>query len=348
MNTDKPQITTIICTYRRPQLLRRAIESVLNQTYQDFQICVYDNASGDNTAAVVAEFSQRDHRVKYHCRPENIGLLANYSSAMKEVTTPFFSFLADDDVILPNFYDVALSGFIKEPKAFFSATSFMCLSMQGNKVGGDKFPTKVYCPPDGLFEFINTNTNPNLHGTLMRREVISDCGEFSTVTSWADRDLLFRIAAAHPVVLSAEEGLIFTVHNMDKGGRVTIDFAWEQRESIAASLQPTLSPADYQKVKAILTKETKASIYFLAIDLIYQGDFAGAKAGAARLRSKYKVYRDSFILDLLVSVFTVFPFILNFLRSVRDLRPYIKGQKEEFPVLSYAEIMDIYLNKKYN
>ena len=71
----KPLITTIIPTYRRPKLLRRAIMSVLNQTSPHFQICVYDNASGDETAAVVAEFSKNDPRVKYHCHTENIGAI---------------------------------------------------------------------------------------------------------------------------------------------------------------------------------------------------------------------------------------------------------------------------------
>lgn len=53
--SQKPMITTIIPTYRRPRLLRRAIRSVLNQTYPHFQVCVYDNASGDETATIVAD-----------------------------------------------------------------------------------------------------------------------------------------------------------------------------------------------------------------------------------------------------------------------------------------------------
>ncbi|RKX41747.1 MAG: glycosyltransferase family 2 protein, partial [Thermotogae bacterium] len=67
---SKPLITTIIPTYRRPKLLQRAIKSVLNQTYPHFQVCVYDNASGDETAEVVAEFAKKDPRVKYYCHPK--------------------------------------------------------------------------------------------------------------------------------------------------------------------------------------------------------------------------------------------------------------------------------------
>jgi len=55
----EPLITTIIPTHCRPTLLRRAIYSVLNQTYPHLQVCVYDNASGDETAFVVAEIAKK-------------------------------------------------------------------------------------------------------------------------------------------------------------------------------------------------------------------------------------------------------------------------------------------------
>ena len=63
----QPLITTIIPTYRRSEKLKRAIQSVLAQTYPHFQICVYDNASGDETADVVAALAKEDSRVQYFC-----------------------------------------------------------------------------------------------------------------------------------------------------------------------------------------------------------------------------------------------------------------------------------------
>jgi len=56
---SEPLITTVIPTYRRPAMLRRAIRSVLSQTFPDFRLCVYDNASGDETAVVVEEFRKK-------------------------------------------------------------------------------------------------------------------------------------------------------------------------------------------------------------------------------------------------------------------------------------------------
>jgi len=77
----KPLITTIIPTYQRPKLLRRAIKSGLNQNYPHFQVCVYDNASGDETETVVREFTAKDSRIQYFRQEKNKGgerLILNY------------------------------------------------------------------------------------------------------------------------------------------------------------------------------------------------------------------------------------------------------------------------------
>jgi glycosyltransferase involved in cell wall biosynthesis len=345
MNKKNPTITTIICTYRRPKMLERAIESVLNQTYQDFQICIYDNNSGDETASVVAKFVEKDSRIKYHCHSENIGSTKNYLYAMNEVSTPIFSFLADDDLILPNFYSVAMAGFDKEPRALYSATSFLSLSLDGKKVCNMLFPSKICYPPDGLFEFLESRTQPHLHAVLMRKEILSECATFNPYL-WADLDFLYRVAAAHPVVISSEECFLSIVHNLDKNRQIVIDHAWLEQETIAASLKPLLSDEEYQRVENIFDKKTRSAIYLLAIELIYANDLDGAKLGADRLISKYGMYRQAFALKTLVFIFSVFPFILSFLRSVRYPKIFSK-YREKYPILSYSQYMDIYQNKKY-
>jgi hypothetical protein len=104
------QITTLIPSYRRPQLLVQAIRSVLNQTYRNFELHVFDNASGDDTARVVQEFANEDQRVKYHCHLANIGLMQNFRAGIESVSTPYFNLLSDDDYLLPDFFETAIQG----------------------------------------------------------------------------------------------------------------------------------------------------------------------------------------------------------------------------------------------
>ncbi len=106
-----PLITIILPTFRRPTMLPKAIQSVLDQDFRDFTLSIYDNCSNDETPSVVRRYVEQDERIKYHCHAQNIGAAANYSYALREVRTPFFSFLADDDWLLPNFCSSALTAF---------------------------------------------------------------------------------------------------------------------------------------------------------------------------------------------------------------------------------------------
>lgn len=212
--SNTPLITTIIPTYRRPKLLRRAIQSALNQTYPDIQICVYDNASGDETADVVREFAKKDGRVKYYCHPKNIGALKNFEYGMTQVTTPFFSFLSDDDLILPDFYQTALEGFERYPEAIFSSTQTVYMDAEGNYLGvaSPNWEPGFYEPPSGLFGMLKHN-HPTWTGILFRREVRKVVGSFDMdAGQFSDLDFELRVAARFPFVISQKLGAILYTH----------------------------------------------------------------------------------------------------------------------------------------
>ena len=125
-------VTTVIPTYRRPALLKRAIESVLGQTAGTQRIAVYDNASGDDTGAVVLDIARRDPRVRYHRQAANLGSFENFRLGLAEVSTPFFSLLSDDDVLLPRFYETALSALRQHPTALFAVTRVLQVDRTGH------------------------------------------------------------------------------------------------------------------------------------------------------------------------------------------------------------------------
>ena len=111
MTAASATITTIIPTYRRPRLLRRAIESVLGQSFRDVRVCVYDNASEDETQSVVESIVARDSRVSYFRNPTNIGAFANIKQGVANVKTEYYCLLSDDDFLLPGFLTLAASAF---------------------------------------------------------------------------------------------------------------------------------------------------------------------------------------------------------------------------------------------
>jgi glycosyltransferase involved in cell wall biosynthesis len=112
-------ITTLIPTYRRPESLVQAIQSVQMQTEKRICIAVFDNASGDSTESVVRALAAEDPRIEYHCNEVNIGVTGNYEKAMRSVRTPYFSLFADDDELKPEFYASALEVLQRNPECGF-------------------------------------------------------------------------------------------------------------------------------------------------------------------------------------------------------------------------------------
>jgi glycosyltransferase involved in cell wall biosynthesis len=90
--------SVVICTYNRADRVGRAINSVLNQTFEDLELIVVDDGSIDNTAVVVATFD--DPRMHY-VRRDNGGLSAARNTGVAHATGRYVTFLDDDDEALP-------------------------------------------------------------------------------------------------------------------------------------------------------------------------------------------------------------------------------------------------------
>lgn len=111
MNT--PLVTFCIPTYNRPEYLRRAIESCLAQTCQDFEIVITDNSTNDESAQMVAKIN--DPRIRYYSNNGNIGSLASHIRAVSFVRGKYVQFLMDDDLIKPKFLELMVDAFEKNP-----------------------------------------------------------------------------------------------------------------------------------------------------------------------------------------------------------------------------------------
>lgn len=92
------KITCVITTFNRRKYIARAIESVLNQTYQNIEVIVVDDCSADDTADVVRGI--RDPRLRYWRQPENRGACQARNRGVELSTGDYVGFLDDDDVWL--------------------------------------------------------------------------------------------------------------------------------------------------------------------------------------------------------------------------------------------------------
>ena len=284
-------ITTIIPTYRRPQLLKQTIHSVLEQTYPHFQVCVYDNASGDETALVVAEIAKADPRVKYYCHAENIGAFDNFQFGLKRVETPFFSFLSDDDLVLPEFYQTALAGFESYPDAVFSVTDVIHEGRDGNilKMALEKWSPGFYQPPKGLIEVLK-NGHSEWTGILFRKEVTEVVGLLDQETGvFSDLDFTLRMAARCPFVVSKQPGAIFNLSMSHIRVPYLFDLSWPGILKMIRNLTDDESlPIDTRNyAEHVLWMMFEKGLFTAGISYLSNGYPADAKKVAALLRDRF-------------------------------------------------------------
>ncbi|MFN9601112.1 MAG: glycosyltransferase family 2 protein [Dolichospermum sp.] len=96
IKSSEPLVSVIIPTYNRPEYLKQAINSAVQQIYQNIEIIVCDNCSSENPESLIESF--HDSRIKFHRHPENIGMLANQLHAFKMAQGKYIASLHDDDM----------------------------------------------------------------------------------------------------------------------------------------------------------------------------------------------------------------------------------------------------------
>ena len=320
-----PLITTIIPTFRRPRLLRRAIRSVLAQTYPHFQVCVHDNASGDETASVVAELAKADPRVQYHCQPENVGAFRNFVYGAQCVETAFFSFLSDDDLLLPSFFQTAIEGFEKHPEAVFSATATIYMDEGGTILEAPvlQWEPGLYRPPAGL-QAILKHGHPAWTGIVFRREVWDDVGGLDeAVGPPGDLDFEMRIAAHFPIVVSTLPGAIFVIHPSSVSGSRQFDLTWPSWSRLIVNITRDEGiPIEIRLyAKEVLTRNVKRRLFvFHGLGSIAIRRPEEARRAAQVLRAHFRCHGRAVLLHAMAKLSETLPATLSVLAYLKRLR----------------------------
>lgn len=98
----KPKFSICIPNYNYGNYIGETIQSVLNQTYQDFEICIADNASNDNSWDVIQEYSKNDDRIKTIRNKRNVGFAGNLDIVSSLAEGDWHIMLSSDDLIHPD------------------------------------------------------------------------------------------------------------------------------------------------------------------------------------------------------------------------------------------------------
>lgn len=191
---NDPIFSIITPTYKRPILLRRAIKSVLGQSFGNFELIIVDDANEPAVFQIVQQFNDSRVRLIQHTR--NMGAAASYNTGMRAAKGSLISFLDDDDEYYPlflektyHFFESASSdiGFI------WTGVRMLTETGEGEMSSYDRlWPSFIESEEDG---YIEATTIGNGFGFTMRRECLSVTGLYNEAFRVCeDTDFLFKLA----------------------------------------------------------------------------------------------------------------------------------------------------------
>ncbi len=100
MNSDSPKVTVLMSVYNGEEYLKEAVESILKQTFRDFEFIIIDDGSTDTSGAIVAHYQQMDDRIHVYSQ-ENKGLIASLNRGCQLAKGKYIARMDADDVSLP-------------------------------------------------------------------------------------------------------------------------------------------------------------------------------------------------------------------------------------------------------
>ncbi|MBF0409572.1 MAG: glycosyltransferase family 2 protein [Candidatus Riflebacteria bacterium] len=190
----QPLFSIITPTCKHQHLLKRALKSVLSQTYSNFEIIVVnDNPNDDTASQIIAEFD--DIRIKYICHEKNMGACVAYNNGMRLAKGEYIAFLDDDDEYLPEFLEKTKQFFIQKPEISFSWCGIQRIldTKEGERILLERSWEKPFRNVEEAL--IQATSIGNGFGVVMKRKCLEIAGYYDELFRVAeDTEYLFRLA----------------------------------------------------------------------------------------------------------------------------------------------------------
>jgi glycosyltransferase involved in cell wall biosynthesis len=208
-----PLASVLMTSFNRERFIAEAIESVLAQTFGDFELIVCDDASSDRTVEIASEFARRDSRVRIVVNERNLGDYGNRNHVAGLARGHYLKFHDSDDVMYSHCLQVMVAALESEPRADFA--------MSGHR-SWPGAPSPMLLTPRQAYEreFLGTGLFHLGPGCAMFRSTFfRELGGFAPAGAASDYLFWFRACGAGNTLLVAADLFYYRVHDGQELGR---------------------------------------------------------------------------------------------------------------------------------
>jgi glycosyltransferase involved in cell wall biosynthesis len=116
MTQRNPRVSIGLPVFNGENFLEATLQSILNQTFEDFELILSDNASTDRTEEICRAYAAKDRRIRYFRQAQNQGAAANFNFAYSQATGEYFKWAAHDDLLAPTFLEKCVDVLNRNPE----------------------------------------------------------------------------------------------------------------------------------------------------------------------------------------------------------------------------------------
>ena len=203
-----PIISVVMSVYNGQAFLAEAVESILGQTFRDFEFIVIDDGSTDRTEKILATYASRDGRLRVF-RQENRGRTESLNIGIGLAEGTYIARMDADDVSLPHRLQLQVEFMERHPEVCLLSASYERINKQGRLL--DRVPVPLL---DDEIRSMMLHKNAMCHpAVMMRKEVVIACGGYRKVFSESeDYDLWLRMSERSQLANLEEPVLQYRVH----------------------------------------------------------------------------------------------------------------------------------------
>ncbi len=203
-------ISVVIPAYKRGHVIKRTLQSVLDQTHQDFEILVVDDGSRDETESVVASLAKEESRIRYFCHDTNRGAQAARNTGVKAAQGEWIAFLDSDDYFTPICLEARMSVAQREGVKVINSK---CLVLKEDE---SRITYGTPALNGYIYRDLLTNYGPLFSGLLIAKEALEKIGYLDEkIISYQDWDTVIRLAKYYPFGFVAEPTFIYDCRGDD-------------------------------------------------------------------------------------------------------------------------------------
>ena len=193
-----PRLTIGLPVYNGEKYVAEAIEALLGQTFEDFELIISDNASTDGTADICRRFAQQDARIRYVRQPRNIGIAPNHNFVVDEARGDLVKWASHDDLYARDMMERCVQALDEDPQIVLANPWTAMIDGSGQLTAAIEYPLNTASPsaPERFRSTLFANGGDDTGGVI-RTEVMRRTGMLGSFHH-ADRTITTELALHGP------------------------------------------------------------------------------------------------------------------------------------------------------